>query len=95
MGWLFSKHMTSIKRQAAEFMSCPNLAANNGRQSRMITGLLNGHEVPSRRLFLKRLIESALCNRSEAEEGTSAHVLCNYELLATVRYTYLRSPSVL
>jgi hypothetical protein len=37
------------------------------------------------------LSDSPLCRKCEAEEETSAHVLCECEALATLRHNYLGS----
>jgi hypothetical protein len=37
------------------------------------------------------LIDSPICKKCEADEETSAHVLCESEALAALRYTYLGS----
>jgi hypothetical protein len=37
------------------------------------------------------LINSPLCRRYRAEKENSAHVVCEYEALATLRHTYLHS----
>jgi hypothetical protein len=59
-------------------------------QSRAVTGLLTGHNTLRTHLYLLRLSDSSLC-RCEAEDETSAHILCECEALAPLRHLYLGS----
>jgi len=58
-------------------------------QSRAVTGLLTGHNILRRHLYLLGLSNSPLCRWCEAGEETSAHVLCESEALASLRHAYL------
>ena len=60
-------------------------------KSRVITGLVTGHNTLQKHLHLVGLIKSPLCRRSEAEEETSAHILRECEALASLRHAYLGS----
>jgi len=60
-------------------------------QSRVVTGLLTGHNTMRRHLYLLGLSNSPLCRWCEAGEETSAHVLCECEALASRRHAYLGS----
>jgi hypothetical protein len=60
-------------------------------QSRVLTGLLTGHNTLRRHLYIMGLINSPLCRRCRTEEEMSAYVLCECEALATLRHTYLAS----
>jgi hypothetical protein len=88
--------ITCDSRQAQELISGPCLAVNarflsfNMTQSRAVTGILTGHNTLRRRLHLMRLSDSPLC-RCGSEEETSAHILCECEALASLRYVYLGS----
>jgi len=87
----------SIQRQAQKLISGPSPSAKtrllsfNRPQSRDVTGFLTGHNTLRRHLYLMGLIESPLYTRCGAEEETSAHVLCECEALASLRYAYLGS----
>ena len=59
--------------------------------SRVVTGLLTGHNTLRRHLHLMELSDSPLCRRSGAENETSAHFLCESEALASLRHVYLGS----
>ena len=59
----------------------------NMTQSRVITGLLTGRNTLRRRLHLMGLSDSLLCRRYGAEDETSAHILCEFEALASLRHT--------
>ena len=43
--------------------------------SRVVTGLITGHNTLSRPHYIMGLIDSPLCRRCGAEEETSAHVV--------------------
>jgi len=60
-------------------------------QSRVVTGLLTGHNTLRRHLYLLRLIDSPSCRACVVKEETSAHILCECEALAPLRHTYLGS----
>jgi len=60
-------------------------------QSRAVTGLLTGHNTLRRHLHLMGLSDSPLCRRCGAEDETSAHILCECEVLASLRHVYLGS----
>jgi hypothetical protein len=63
----------------------------NRMQSRVVTGLLTGHNTLRRHLHIMGLSDSPLCRKCGAEEETSAHVLCECEALATHRHIHLGS----
>jgi len=60
---------------------CPLIGLN--------AGLLTGHNTLRRHLHLLGLSDSPLCRRCGAEEGNSAHILCEREALASLRHAYL------
>jgi hypothetical protein len=100
---LDKQHMTlwqglaSTQRQARELISGPRTAAKtkllsfNRTQSRVVIGLLTGHNTLKRHLHIMGLRDSPLCRKCRAEEETLAHVLCECEALATHTCTYLSS----
>jgi hypothetical protein len=101
--WLNSQHTASWRgpsntlRQARELISGPSLG-NRAKhlsftrtQSRVVTGLLTGHNTLRRHLFLMRLANSPVCRGCGVKEETSAHVLCECEAWASLRHTYLGS----
>jgi len=85
------------KRQAREFISGPSLGIRakfmtfNRIQSRVVTGLLTGHNTLRRHLYLLGLLYSPLCRKCGVGEETSAHILCECEALASLRHAYLGS----
>jgi ribonuclease HI len=102
--WLDRQHLVRWRglvgtmRQAQELISGPDTAARtalmssfNRGQSRVVTGLLTGHNTLRRRLHTVGLADSPLCRKCGAEEETSAHVLCECEALVTLRLIYLGS----
>ena len=93
-------HVTGLgntQRQPREFISGPCLGAKarflsfNRTQSRVATGLLTGRNTLKRHLHLMGLSDSPLSRRCRAEDKTSAHILCEYETLASLTHVYLGS----
>ena len=92
--WLLNQHWISwrdlghTQRQARELISGPSpgikakLLSFNRIQSRVVTGLLTGHNTLRRHLYLLRLIDSPLCRACGVKEETLAHILCECEALA-------------
>jgi hypothetical protein len=101
--WLDKQHLimwqglVGTQRQARELISGSCIAVRtrmlsfSRTQSRVVTGLLTGHNTLRRHLHIMGLSDSPLCRKCRAEEETSAHVLCECEALATHRHTYLGS----
>ena len=63
----------------------------NRRQSRVIIGLLTGHNTLRRHLYIMGLSSNPTCRKCGTEEETSVHVLCECEALASLRHAYLGS----
>jgi len=63
----------------------------NRIQSRVVTGLLTGHNTLRRHLYLLGLLDSPSCRKCGVGEETSAHILCDCEALASLRHVYLGS----
>jgi len=63
----------------------------NRIQSRVVTGLLTGHNTLRRPLYLLQLLDSHLCRKYGVGEETLAHVPCECEALASLRHAYLGS----
>ena len=63
----------------------------NRIQTRVVTGLLTGHNTLRRHLYLLGLLDSPLCRKCRVGEETSAHILCEIEALASLRHAYLGS----
>ena len=95
--WVRWRGLGDTLRQTRELISGPCLGAKarflsfNRAQSRAVTGLLNGHNTLRRRLHLMGLSHSPLCRRCGADDGTSAHILCECEAQASLRHAYLGS----
>jgi len=87
----------STETQARELISGPNLATEaqllsfNRTQSRVVIGLLTGHNTLRRHLYIMGLNNNPTCRKCGTEEETSVHILCECEALASLRYTYLSS----
>jgi len=86
----------STQRQAQELISGPNLATGalllpfNRTQSRVVIGLLPGHNTLRRHLHIMGLHSNPIC-RCGTDEETSVHILCECQALASLRHTYLGS----
>jgi hypothetical protein len=57
--------------------------------SRVVIGLLTGHNTLRRHLHIMGLRDSPSCSKCDAGDETSAHVLCECAALATLRHIYL------
>jgi len=88
--------LSSTQKQVRKLISGPSsiaktrLLSMNRTRSRIVTGLLTGHNTLRRHLHLMGLIYSPLW-RCEEEEETSPLILCECEALASFRHTYLGS----
>jgi hypothetical protein len=101
--WLISQQWASWRdlgntlKQARELIlgPCPGtrikLLSFNRTQSRVVTGLLTGHNTLRRLLYLLGLLDSPLCRKYGVKEQTSAHMLCECEALASLRHMYMGS----
>jgi hypothetical protein len=95
--WARRRGLGSTQRQAQELISSNSLSAKtrllsfNRTQSRVMIGLLTGHNTLGRHLHLMELTNSPLRRRSGVEEETSAHILCECEALASLRQVHLGS----
>jgi len=67
------------------------LLSFNRTKSRVVTGLLSGHNTFRRHIYIMGLIDSPLWSMCRTEEETSAHVLCDCEAVATLGRTSLGS----
>jgi hypothetical protein len=87
----------STQRQARELICGPNLATGyrllsfNRTKSRVVIGLLTGHNTFRSHLYLMGLSDNPTCRKCGTEEETSVHILCECEALASLKYTYLGS----
>ena len=87
--WTLRRVLGDTQIQARELIPGPHLGAAmakflsfNRTQSRVVIGLLTGHNTLRRHLHLLGLLDSALCRMCVADEETSAHILCECEALA-------------
>jgi len=63
--------------------------SSNRTQSKVVIGLFTGHSTLRRYFYLMGLTNIPLYRRCEAEEETSAHILCGCKALASLRHAYL------
>jgi len=100
--WLDNQHWArwrglGTQRQAQELILGPSLSADTSllsfqrTQSKVMIGLLTGHNTLRRHLHLMGLTNSPLCRRCGVEDKTSAHILCECEALASLKHVYLGS----
>ena len=85
--WLVTQHWTKwrglgdTQRQAQELISGPSLGTRakfltfNRTQSRVVTGLLTGHNTLRRHLYLLGLLDSPLCRRCGVTGNLGPHSL--------------------
>jgi len=87
----------STQRQARELISGPDpamrarLLSFNRTQTRVVIGLLTGHNTVRRHLHIMGLCYDPMCRKCGTEEETSVHILCECEALASLRHAYLGS----
>ena len=60
-------------------------------QSRVVIGLLTGHNTLSRHLYIMGVCDDPICRKCGIEEETSVHILCECEALSSLRHAYLGS----
>ena len=63
----------------------------NKTQTKVVIGLLTGHNTLGRHLYIMGLGNNPICRRCGTEEETSVHILSECEALASLRHTYLGS----
>jgi len=84
----------STQRQVRELISGPDLATRarllsfNRTQSRVVTGLLAGHNTLRTHVYVMGLSNNPTCRKCGTEEETSDHILCECETLASLRHTH-------
>jgi hypothetical protein len=84
-GW----HYETGSRADLDIAARTALMSYNRAQSRVVIGILTGHNPLTRHRHTMGLLDSPLCRKYGAGEETSAHVLCECEALATLRHVYL------
>jgi len=101
--WVDNQHLAiwcgpcSIHRQARKLILGPRPATKarllsfNRTQSRVVIGLLTGHNSLRRRLYLMGLSSNSTCKKSGTEEETSVYVPSECEDLTSLRHAYLGS----
>ena len=85
----------STQRQARELISGPDLATRarllsfNMTQSRVVIGLLTGHNTLRLHLYVMGLSDNPIFRKCSTEEETSVHVLRACEALASLIHSHL------
>jgi len=94
--WVGNQHLV-MWHGARELILGPSLSTKarllsfNTTQSRVITGILTGHNTPRRHLYIMGLSNNPTCRKRRTEEETSVHIVCECEALASLRHAYLGS----
>jgi hypothetical protein len=95
--WQSGMFPCSTQRQARKLISGPSPATKAGllsfnrTQSRVVSGLLTGHNTLRRHLYVMELSNNSTCRKCGTEEETSVHIMCECETLASLRHAYLGS----
>jgi hypothetical protein len=101
--WMEKQHLVlwrgpfSTQRQARKLISGPDLATRarllsfNRAQSRIVIGLLTGHNTLRRHVYKMGMCNNPTCRECSTMEETLVHILCKCEDLASLRHTYLGS----
>jgi len=99
--WMDNQHLvmwfgpSSTQRQTRKLNSRPDLTTRAGllsfirTQSRVVIGLLAGHNTLRQHLCVMGLSNNPICRKCGTEKKTSVHVLCECEALASLRHSYL------
>jgi hypothetical protein len=88
--------LITVLLEARELISGPSLGVKvrflsfNRSQSRVVNGLTE-HNTLRRHLHLLGLLDNPLCTGCGVKEETSAHILCDCEVLASLRHRHLGS----
>ena len=72
-------------------VSGARLLSFNRTQTKVVIGLLTGHNTLRRRLCVRGLGNDPICRKCGTEDETSVHILCECEALASLRYIHLGS----
>jgi hypothetical protein len=101
--WMDNQHLVlwhgpcSTHRQARILISAPKLTTMarllscNRIQSRVVIGLLTGHNTLRIYLYVMGLINNPTCRKCDTERETSVHILCECETLSSLRSAHLGS----
>jgi hypothetical protein len=103
--WMEYQHLVlwlgpcSTQRRARKLISGPDLATRaqllsfNRTQSRVVIGLLTGHNSLRRHLYIPHngLSNNPTCRKCGTEEENSVHILCECEALPSLRHSHLGS----
>ena len=87
----------STQRQSRELISGLNVATRarllsfKRTQSRVVIGLLTGHNTLRSHLYVMGLSNNPICKKCGTGEETSGHVLCVCEAVASLRHSCLGS----
>ena len=104
--WVDNQHLTmwrvpgGTQRQAQKLISGPSptsktrLLSLNRAQSRVVTGLLTGHNTLRRHFYFMGLFNNSTRRMCVTEEENSVHILCKCEALISLRHAYLSSFSL-
>jgi hypothetical protein len=93
--WLVSQHGAQWRglgdTQGPSLGTRAKFITFNRVQSRVITGLLKGHITLGRHLHLLGLLDRHFCRKCGVGEETSAHIMCECEVPASLRHVCLSS----
>ena len=96
--WMVKQHLDfcrgprNTQRQARELITDPDMATGarvlsfNRTQTKVVIGLLTGHNTLRGHLCIIVLGNNPICWRFGTEEETSVHVLCECEALVSLRH---------
>jgi predicted Zn-ribbon and HTH transcriptional regulator len=92
--WQSDVFPCNTQRQARKLISGPQpgykgpIIDFNRTQSRVVTGLLIGHNTLRRHLYVLELSNNPTCRKCGTEEETSVHIMSECEALASLRHTH-------
>jgi len=74
-----------ISFQALTWVQGPNYCPLIGHNPGLLIGLLTGHNTLRRYLYVMGLSNNPICRKCGTEEEISAHILCAFEALASLK----------
>ena len=76
-------NLISIPFSGPDLAMGARLLSVNRTQSRVVTGVLTGHNTLRRHLYVMGLCNDPMCRKCGTEEETSVYIMCECEALAS------------
>jgi len=83
------KGLSYISNSGPDLATRARLLSFNRTQSRVVIGLLTGHNTLRKYLYIIGLSNNPTCRKCGTEEETSVHILCECEALASLIHMWV------